>query len=57
MRTGKCVDAEEFYRSVSYPTLVLDAFLIILPIPTVWQLRATKLRKLALSLLFLTSVM
>ena len=54
---GYCVDANAYYRAVSWPTLVFDAFLIVLPLPTVWQLHASRGRKIALSLLFLTSVL
>lgn len=55
--TGHCVDPNTFYRASSYPNLIFDALLIALPLPTVWQLRASNLRKAALSALFLTSVL
>ena len=54
---GRCVESNGFYRGISYPTLVLDVFLIVLPIPSVWRLRFTKLRRTALTALFLTSIL
>ena len=54
---GHCVNINTYLRAIAYPTMLFDVFLIILPIPTVWQLRASVLRRTALSALFLTSVL
>lgn len=49
---GTCVDVDKFYRSVTPFNLVVDVVLVLMPLPTVWQLRATNTRKWALTLLF-----
>lgn len=49
---GTCVDVDKFYRSVTPFNLVVDIILVLMPLPTVWQLRATNTRKWALTLLF-----
>ncbi|KAF3768857.1 hypothetical protein M406DRAFT_71826 [Cryphonectria parasitica EP155] len=50
--TGNCVDYDKFYRSVTPFNMVIDTALVVLPLPTVWKLKATNTRKWALSLLF-----
>lgn len=49
---GVCVDVDKFYRSVTPFNLVVDVVLVLMPLPTVWQLKATNTRKWALTLLF-----
>lgn len=49
---GTCVDVDKFYRSVTPFNLVVDIVLVLMPLPTVWQLKATNTRKWALTLLF-----
>lgn len=49
---GKCLDVDIFYRSVTPFNLFVDIILILLPLPTVWQLRASTNRKWALTFLF-----
>ncbi|KAK2604789.1 hypothetical protein N8I77_007689 [Diaporthe amygdali] len=49
---GTCVDVDKFYRSVTPFNLVVDVALVIMPLPTVWRLKATNTRKWALTLLF-----
>lgn len=49
---GQCVDVDSFYRSVTPFNLVVDIVLVLMPLPTVWQLKATNRRKWALTLLF-----
>jgi hypothetical protein len=49
---GTCVDVDKFYRSVTPFNLLVDIVLVLMPLPTVWQLKATKTRKWALTLLF-----
>lgn len=53
---GKCLDVDNFYRSVTPFNLVVDVVLIFMPLPTVWQLRATTTRKWALTFLFMIGV-
>ncbi|KAL9089039.1 MAG: hypothetical protein Q9159_002757 [Coniocarpon cinnabarinum] len=54
---GHYVDLNTFFRGISYPTLVLDVGLIALPLPSVWRLRMSRARRIALSALFLTSIL
>lgn len=49
---GTCVDVDNFYRSVTPFNLVVDVVLILMPLPTVWQLKASTTRKWALTFLF-----
>ncbi|ROW12208.1 hypothetical protein VMCG_00348 [Cytospora schulzeri] len=49
---GTCLDVDAFYRSVTPFNLLVDVVLIIMPLPTVWQLKASTTRKWALTFLF-----
>lgn len=49
---GKCIDIDAFYRSVTPFNLFVDVILVFLPLPTVWQLKASTNRKWALTFLF-----
>ncbi|KAL2282576.1 hypothetical protein FJTKL_10441 [Diaporthe vaccinii] len=49
---GTCVDVDKFYRSVTPFNLVVDIILVLMPLPTVWRLKATNTRKWALTFLF-----
>ena len=49
---GSCVNVDQFYRSFTIPNIIQDVVIVVLPIPTVWQLRATRLRKWGLTLVF-----
>jgi hypothetical protein len=49
---GTCVDVDTFYRSVTPFNLVVDVALVLMPLPVVWQLKATNTRKWALTILF-----
>lgn len=49
---GHCVDVDAFYRSITIPNIIFDVVIIVLPIPTVWQLKATHMRKWGLTLVF-----
>jgi hypothetical protein len=51
---GTCFNVLAFYRASSAPNIATDAAILILPIPTVWQLKASMIRKLGLMLVFLT---
>lgn len=43
---------DKFYRSVTPFNLVVDVVLVLMPLPTVWRLKATNTRKWALTFLF-----
>ncbi|KAK7741981.1 hypothetical protein SLS53_004564 [Cytospora paraplurivora] len=49
---GQCLDVDEFYRSVTPFNLAVDVVLVFMPLPTVWQLKASNRRKWALTFLF-----
>ena len=50
---GTCVDIQALYRASSAPNIATDVIILILPIPTVWRLKASVIRKLGLMLVFL----
>jgi len=49
---GTCFNIDGFYRAVTIPNIIFDFFIIILPLPLVWQLKASRLRKSGLTFLF-----
>lgn len=49
---GTCIDRAAFYRSMTPFNIAVDAVLVVLPLPTVWQLKATRFRKWALTFVF-----
>ena len=49
---GECFPVDLFYRLTSLPNILVDIFMVLLPIPSVWQLNASNLRKTGLSLIF-----
>lgn len=51
---GKCFNVEALYKASSAPNIATDVVILILPIPTVWLLKASRIRKLGLMLVFLT---
>jgi uncharacterized membrane protein len=51
---GSCFDVQAFYRASSAPNIGNDVIILILPIPTVWRLKASMIRKLGLMFIFLT---
>lgn len=50
---GHCFDIEAYYKSTSVPNIVTDLIILILPVPTVVNLKVTMTRKLGLLLVFL----
>lgn len=51
---GKCFNVGALYKASSAPNIATDVVILILPIPTVWLLKASRIRKLGLMLVFLT---
>lgn len=51
---AKCLDQQAFYTYASLPNIVTDVAMLILPIPVVWKLHASKKVKLGLVATFLT---
>ncbi|MCJ1383911.1 hypothetical protein MMC17_007025 [Xylographa soralifera] len=52
---GNCFDIIAFYKASSGPNIVTDAIILVLPISTVWRLKAPLVRKLGLMFVFLTA--
>lgn len=49
---GTCINRGTFLRTMTPFNIAIDAVLVILPLPTVWQLKATRFRKWALTFVF-----
>jgi hypothetical protein len=49
-----CIDTVAYWRWISFPNILTDFVLIILPLPTVWSLKISKKEKVGLVLTFLT---
>lgn len=49
---GTCIHRGTFYRTMTPFNIAVDAVLVVLPLPTVWQLKATRFRKWALTFVF-----
>lgn len=47
-----CINRDAFYRSMTPINIAVDAALVVLPLPTVWHLKATRFRKWALTFVF-----
>lgn len=50
---GRCFNRETFYKTSSAPNIVTDVVILVLPIPLVRRLKASRVRKLGLSFVFL----
>lgn len=53
---GKCSDLNAIYRSITPPNIFTDVALIVLPLPQVWALDATRARRFGLTALFMTGL-
>ncbi|KAI9728409.1 MAG: hypothetical protein M1828_003809 [Chrysothrix sp. TS-e1954] len=53
---GTCVDLNAVYRALTPPNLAGDLAILLVPIPTIWRLKASRLRKLGLTLLFSVAI-
>ena len=54
---GHCLSLEAYYKSTSVPNIVTDLIILVLPIPTVINLKLTNMRKLGLLMVFLVGSM
>ncbi|ROW10487.1 hypothetical protein VMCG_02038 [Cytospora schulzeri] len=52
-QAANCIDKERLYIWASFPNIITDAILLVLPIPITWKLHTTKRLKLALTFTFL----
>lgn len=50
---GHCVDRIKMFQYYSIPNIVTDVAMLILPIPTIWTLKMSKLQKMAIIFTFL----
>lgn len=50
---GHCFNIQEFYKVSSAPNIATDAIIMALPMPMVWTLKASVIRKVGLMLVFL----
>ena len=50
---GTCFSIEALYKAVNGPLIATDVVMIGLPIPMVWHLQTTRLRKAGLTLAFM----
>ena len=51
---GHCFDIVQFYRWGTLPNIVVDVIMIILPLPVIWKLHASRQVKFGLTVTFLT---
>lgn len=50
---GTCLDAKKVFLGISFPNIVTDIAILTLPIPILWGLQTTMIRKLSLTVIFL----
>ncbi|MCJ1403834.1 hypothetical protein MMC11_007057 [Xylographa trunciseda] len=51
---GTCFNIEAAFKASGAPNIATDAVILVLPIPTVWRLKASWVRKAGLMIVFLT---
>ena len=49
---GSCINIEAFYKAVNGPLIITDVFMIALPIPTLWHLKVSRIKKVGLTFAF-----
>lgn len=49
---GHCYDINDIYRALTPPSMASDVVLIALPLPTVWRLKSSPMRKVGLTIVF-----
>ena len=54
---GWCYDQEAFYKTTSFPNIMLDVVMLVLPIPMIVKLQAPMIRKLGLGFVFVMGSM
>ena len=52
IRSGHCHSIDAYYRSITPPNIAVDIVLIALPLPVVWHLNFSRLRKVGLLIIF-----
>lgn len=51
---GKCIDVAAFYDWMSFPNIVTDAVLLVLPLPMIFRLQLSRHQKVGLVFIFAT---
>ena len=51
---GRCLNVDTFWRAVPPFNIVTDVVALILPVPVVWRLEASRMKKLGVIFMFLT---
>lgn len=49
---GVCIDVQAFFHAQSLPGIVLDLFIIVMPLSTIWDLKLPLAKRIALVLIF-----
>lgn len=55
--TGQCFDTKAFYRWMSFPNIVTDVVMLVLPLPMVYRLHTSCHQKIGLGIIFATGGM
>lgn len=50
--SGHCINNNAFYQWISFPNILTDVAILILPLPLVWNLHATINQKVGLTITF-----
>ncbi|KAJ5100511.1 hypothetical protein N7456_006563 [Penicillium angulare] len=51
---GKCIDVTVFYDWMSFPNIVTDAIMLVLPLPMIFRLHLSQRQKIGLACIFAT---
>jgi len=52
---GSCIDTQKFFAYTSIPNIATDLAILILPMPTIWNLKATVRLKIGITITLLTA--
>ena len=54
---GSCLDINREYQWITFPSIITDVMMLLLPMRVVWKLQLPKIQKLGLAMTFLTGSM
>lgn len=54
---GHCININKAYQWITFPNILTDAVILILPLPVIWRLHVSKNQKLGLTVTFLAGSM
>ncbi|KAF4632946.1 hypothetical protein G7Y89_g5178 [Cudoniella acicularis] len=52
---GSCIDTQEFFAYTSIPNVITDFAMLVLPLPTIWNMKATVQLKIGVTITLLTA--